>query len=72
MHAVPLLLFVVQCDGCSESVQHIALTYDVIEAHGYCMRYKLIIVSIHVAEVQVVKHFGHGGLRQFQLEKLFM
>ena len=30
------------------------------------MRYKLTIMSIHVAEVQVVKCFDHGGLCQLQ------
>ena len=37
-----------------------------IEAHGYGMRYKLMIMSIHVAEVQVVKCFDHGDLCQLQ------
>ena len=28
---------------------------DVIEAHGYGMRFRLMIVSIHVAKVQIRK-----------------
>ena len=38
--------------------------FNVIEAHGYGMRYKSMMVSIHVAKVQVVKNFDHRGLYQ--------
>ena len=37
---------------------------DVIEAHGYGMRFRLMIVSIRVAKVQFVRRFERKGLRQ--------
>ena len=37
---------------------------DVIETHGYGIRFRLTLVSIHVAKVQLVRRFDHEGLRQ--------
>ena len=39
---------------------------NVIEAHGYSMKFKLTIVSIHLAKVQLVKCFDCGGFHQLQ------
>ena len=39
---------------------------DVIEAHGYGMMLKLTKVSIHEAEIQLVRGFDHTGFCQLQ------
>ena len=39
---------------------------NVIEAHGYSMKFKLTIVSIHLAKVQLVQRFASGGFHQLQ------
>ena len=40
--------------------------YDVIEAHGNDMRFRLTIASFHVAIVQFVRRFDREGLHQLQ------
>ena len=39
---------------------------NVIEAHGYSMKFKLTIVSIHLAKVQLVQRFDCGGFLKLQ------
>ena len=38
------------------------IPYDVVESHGYGMRFNLTIVSINIPEVQLVRCSDQGGL----------
>ena len=46
--------------------RHVYANNDEIEAHGCGMRFKSTTVSIHEAEIQLVRGFDHRGFCQLQ------